>query len=93
MKAEKIDVLTGPTYVIVRGTTGVYEFNPDQVITIEGSQRSSIADGIVKMINESQCLECGQFNGLHGSVYVKNFQGPGGEVSGRFVDCSKAERS
>jgi hypothetical protein len=61
---------------------------PNTSVTIEGCNRSAIANGIVRMINENQCSECGKFNGLHGEVFhVTDMDN--GEVRGKYLMCSK----
>jgi hypothetical protein len=61
------------------------------IITIEAPNPDSIADGIVKMINNNQCSECGKFNGLHGEVFHVT-DSDNGEVRGKYLMCSRGAK-
>jgi hypothetical protein len=92
MNAEFVEV--GNKFIVIAKATGADLAFPNTLITIEGAGSSAIAKGIVRMLNESQCPECGKFNGLHGEVFHQTQNGDGtGEVRGRYLMCSHAEKS
>jgi hypothetical protein len=89
MKAEKFKTFYGTVFVAVH-TDGEGFAQADHVmITIDGGTADILADGIVRMINERQCSECGRFNGLHGEIHVVTGYG-NGTVEGFYRRCSKA---
>lgn len=89
MNAEFIQ-LTDKHIVIAR-PVGYNLAYPNILITVEGAMQSSIAKGIVRMLNEDQCPACGKFNGLHGEIYHATQQDSGGEVRGYYGMCPNAE--
>jgi hypothetical protein len=62
---------------------------PNTQITVEGYGHSSIAAGILRMLQYDQCSECGKFNGLHGEVFHSSGSDGTGEVSGHYQMCSR----
>lgn len=89
MNAELLEV--GEKTLVVSKPTGFNLHAPNVLITIEGAFQTGIAKGIVRMLNETQCSECGKFNGLHGEVFIKTGQDGGGEVHGHYSPCSHAK--
>jgi hypothetical protein len=57
------------------------------IITVSSGNSRGLAEGIARMINQSQCSVCGKFNGLHGEVFHGTGQSGGGEVTGYFKMC------
>jgi hypothetical protein len=83
--AKIVGDISGKTVILVHNEGNLYK--PDALITIEGCGESSLASGILRMVNESQCSECGKFNGLHGEVFhVTDMYS--GEVNGNYKMCS-----
>lgn len=77
------------TLVIAKPTSNLAF--PNVLITIEGAMQSRIAKGIVRMLNERQCVECGKFNGLHGEIFhVTDMNN--GEVNGHYKMCPLGEK-
>lgn len=85
MNAEIVE-LGGDTCLVVAKPTGFRLAYPNVVIKIEGAFSSAIAKGVVRMLNENQCANCGKFNGLHGEIFhVTDMDN--GEVNGRYEMC------
>jgi hypothetical protein len=74
------------TLVVIKGLS----FDT-QLVTVEGNYRGSIAEGIAKMINESQCFKCGKFNGLHGEIFYGHSVAGTGSVEGHYEMCPHAK--
>lgn len=83
MKAEKIELRCDTTVVVIKDDG----YAENTVINIHGIRGSSMADGIIRMINENQCPACGKFNGLHGEIYIKTGQDGAGGVEGYYTMC------
>ena len=80
MNAELLEV--GEKTLVVSKPTGFNLHAPNVLITIEGAFQTGIAKGIVRMLNETQCSECGKFNGSRkgGDFHFTHHQPPqGGE--------------
>jgi hypothetical protein len=89
MNAQVVQV-SGGSYVLAQPTGFNLAF-PNVVIKIEGAFSDSIAKGILRMLNEDQCVNCGKFNGLHGEVFhVTDMSG--GEVNGKYRMCPLGEK-
>lgn len=84
MNAESI-CIGGKTLVIAK-PMGFNLAYPEVVVTIEGAFQDGIAKGIVRMLNEDQCANCGKFNGLHGEIFHQT-SSDNGEVRGRYEMC------
>jgi hypothetical protein len=86
MSHAEIVSLNGTTIFLTVKETGENKAYTNTVIKIEGNNASSIAKGIARMINESQCISCGKFNGLHGEIFYGQSCGSG-EVNGHYEMC------
>jgi hypothetical protein len=94
MKAEIIALRSGDRVVTVTGKgdpsncTGETE---TLLITINGFQAQSVAEGIKRMIDQDQCPACGKFNGLHGETYNVTSM-DNGEVRGHHEICAMGKK-
>lgn len=88
MNAEMFEV--GHKAIVIAKPTGFNMAFANVMITIEGQFQSSIAKGILRMLNEDQCNVCGKFNGLHGEVFHVTGM-DNGEVNGHYKMCVNAE--
>lgn len=87
MNAE-LTQLGGNTNLVIAKATGFNLGYPNTIIRIEGAFSDSIAKGVLRMLKEDQCPECGKFNGLHGDIYHVTSNGDGsGEVRGYYEGC------
>jgi hypothetical protein len=89
MATAKIAVeISGKTIIAVHHDGNLYQ--PNAVITVEGCGESGLVKGILRMVNESQCSECGKFNGLHGEVFhISDMNN--GEVNGVYKMCTHSK--
>lgn len=92
MNAQVVQMGGNTNYVLAQPTGHNLAF-PNVVIKIEGAFSDAIAKGILRMLNEDQCVNCGKFNGLHGEVFHQTSNGGGsGEVRGRYQMCPLGEK-
>ena len=88
MKATAFS-LSGKSIIQVTHEGNLHQ--PNTLITVEGRGETEIVKGILRMLQDDQCSECGKFNGLHGEVYHAAYS-CGGEVHGYYKMCSKGTK-
>lgn len=92
MNAQVVQ-MSGSTNYVLAQPTGFNLAYPNVVIKIEGPFSDSIARGILRMLNEDQCADCGKFNGLHGEIFYQTSNGDGsGEVRGVYKMCPLGDK-
>jgi hypothetical protein len=91
-KAYKVKTWYGGVSVIMVGNN-VTDCSKNIVINIQSGRADSIADGIIRMLNEDQCPVCGKFNGLHGEVSFGGYSDGFGSVVGtQYQMCPNAKK-
>jgi hypothetical protein len=89
MKATAFS-LSGKSIIQVTHEGNLYQ--PNTLITVEGCGETEIVKGILRMLQDDQCSECGKFNGLHGAVFHSSGSDGSGEVRGHYQMCSKGTK-
>jgi hypothetical protein len=88
MKATAFS-LSGKSIIQVTHEGNLHQ--PNTLITVEGRGETEIVKGILRMLQDDQCSECGKFNGLHGEVYHA-IDSCSGEVKCYYEMCSKGTK-